>query len=230
VRCLIIKIGNELNIFSLTKIAYASKTVILTLVGSFLILRFLILYKIKSKKREAFKNSGISIVDKMNGQEFEEFLLLHFKNLGYKGHTTATTNDYGADLILNKDHEKIVIQAKRWSKKVGIEAVQQIVGARDYYKATKCIVMTNNYFTPNAINLAERSKVELWDRKKLLNIMSKANGKEILESNFTVEKVEKIKRRHICEKCGGDMVVKNGQYGRFYGCNNYPKCNYTEKY
>ncbi len=27
-----------------------------------------------------------------------------------------------------------------------------------------------------------------------------------------------------CEKCGGDLVVKTGRYGKFTACNNYPKC------
>ena len=33
----------------------------------------------------------------------------------------------------------------------------------------------------------------------------------------------------ICPKCGGDLVKRNGKYGDFYGCSNYPKCRYTKK-
>lgn len=29
-----------------------------------------------------------------------------------------------------------------------------------------------------------------------------------------------------CPKCGGNLVLRNGKYGEFYGCSNYPKCNY----
>ena len=31
-----------------------------------------------------------------------------------------------------------------------------------------------------------------------------------------------------CPKCGGDLVVKRGRYGKFIGCNNYPKCRHIE--
>lgn len=31
----------------------------------------------------------------------------------------------------------------------------------------------------------------------------------------------------ICPKCGGNLVERHGQYGRFLGCSNYPKCKYT---
>ena len=30
-----------------------------------------------------------------------------------------------------------------------------------------------------------------------------------------------------CPKCGGVLVFRDGRYGRFLGCNNYPKCKYT---
>nr|WP_122013499.1 type I DNA topoisomerase [Maliibacterium massiliense] len=29
----------------------------------------------------------------------------------------------------------------------------------------------------------------------------------------------------ICEKCGANMVIKMGRYGKFYACPNYPKCH-----
>jgi hypothetical protein len=31
-----------------------------------------------------------------------------------------------------------------------------------------------------------------------------------------------------CPRCGGKLVVRNGKYGRFYGCSNYPHCRYTQ--
>ncbi len=30
----------------------------------------------------------------------------------------------------------------------------------------------------------------------------------------------------ICPKCGGNLVLRTGPYGRFYGCSNYPKCKF----
>jgi len=35
------------------------------------------------------------------------------------------------------------------------------------------------------------------------------------------DKIEKI----ICDKCGGEMEIKFGKFGRYLGCTNYPKCN-----
>lgn len=186
---------------------------------------FVIRHHKKEKYRQKLLASGIDIVDKMTGEEFEKFLLVHFEKLGYKGDTTPKTNDYGADLILDKEGEKIVVQAKRWRSKVGIEAVQQIIGAREYYKASRCIVATNNFFTPNAKNLAIKSNVELWDRKELIEIMSKSNGKEIVK---TIATDEDINKEVTCPECGANMTLKKGKYGSFYGCSNFPKCKCTK--
>lgn len=30
----------------------------------------------------------------------------------------------------------------------------------------------------------------------------------------------------ICPRCGGSLVLRNGRYGRFYGCSNYPICKF----
>lgn len=34
----------------------------------------------------------------------------------------------------------------------------------------------------------------------------------------------------VCPKCGADLVVKNGRRGKFIGCSNWPKCDYSRNY
>ncbi len=41
------------------------------------------------------------------------------------------------------------------------------------------------------------------------------------------EKLKTLREKHkddVCEKCGSPMTVKNGRFGPFLGCSNYPKC------
>lgn len=33
----------------------------------------------------------------------------------------------------------------------------------------------------------------------------------------------------VCPKCGGRLIIRQGQFGHFYGCPNFPNCNYTKK-
>ena len=30
-----------------------------------------------------------------------------------------------------------------------------------------------------------------------------------------------------CPRCGGELVLRSGQYGKFYGCSNFPRCRYA---
>lgn len=43
-------------------------------------------------------------------------------------------------------------------------AVQEAVVGKSYYHCDKVVVITNNYFTPSAKELAQSNDVILWDR------------------------------------------------------------------
>ena len=49
--------------------------------------------------------------------------------------------------------------------------------------------------------------------------------KEIEKGNYKVAAKE---TNIICEKCGSRMVIKNGRFGKFAACPNYPECKNTK--
>lgn len=49
------------------------------------------------------------------------------------------------------------------------------------------------------------------------NSTSQDNSAKNEDSSSAQEKI-------ICDKCGAEMVEKQGRYGNFYGCSNYPNC------
>lgn len=122
----------------------------------------------KEKERKLYLRSRISAIDHMSGEAFERLLKAHFEQLGYRAALTPKTNDYGADLVLQKGGVKTIVQAKRYQGKIGNKAVQEIVAAKGHYRATSCMVVTNSYFTANARQLAADNNVILWDRKTLI--------------------------------------------------------------
>jgi restriction system protein len=110
-------------------------------------------------------------VDGMDGLDFEHYLVPLFEKLGYRAEVTKGSGDFGADLILHKGRKKYVVQAKRYSSSIGVSAVQQVVGAIRYYGAHGAMVVTNNYFTPAAEDLAKHNKVRLIDRDELSHMI-----------------------------------------------------------
>lgn len=97
-----------------------------------------------------------------NGYEFEEFCFSLYTELGYFTEHTKLSNDQGADLVIEKDGIRSVVQAKFYSTPVGNKAIQEVVASKAYYdNAPHAIVITNNTFTPSAIKLAEANSVIL---------------------------------------------------------------------
>lgn len=127
---------------------------------------------IQAQRRQArLKRAGLLEVDTMSGEDFERFLELLFRQLGYEVNRTPYRGDYGADLLLVKDGQKTAVQAKRSANTVGLQAVQEVVAARAFYDCTRTLVVTNNSFSPQARRLATPNQVELWDREALLRII-----------------------------------------------------------
>ncbi|MGI8849419.1 MAG: restriction endonuclease [Pyrinomonadaceae bacterium] len=112
-------------------------------------------------------------IDQLNGYEFEDFLKTLFSKMGYQVEQTRLSGDQGADLVIVKFGEKTVIQAKRFGGKVGNKAVQEIMAAISLYEAQKGMVITNNYFTPAAVKLANANNIELVDRDALEELINK---------------------------------------------------------
>lgn len=111
----------------------------------------------------------LSRVDMMRGDEFEEWLAQHFLEAGYSVRWVGRGgSDQGADLILEIPHRRIAVQAKRQNSRVGNSAVQEVVAARHYYGTDEAWVITNNYFTAKARQLAEGTSVRLIDRDGLV--------------------------------------------------------------
>lgn len=141
----------------------------------------LIVYLIYFKKQTDLKSAGMEQIDEMTGFEFEKYLLYLFKKAGYKANKTRYVGDYGADLVLTnlQNRKKIVVQAKRFKRNVGIKAVQEVVGSIKHYNADEGWVVTNSNFTKPAIELAKSNKVRLINRRelvKLINKVSKSNS------------------------------------------------------
>lgn len=72
------------------------------------------------------------------------------------------------------------------------------------------------------------------------NIADKLNAVNVQDRGARKEHVRQVRhdahdRRQkeqslICPSCGGILVVRDGPYGRFYGCSNYPECRYKLNY
>lgn len=133
-------------------------------------------YLVDLRHLDLLKRSGIYEIDQMGGVEFERYLAAILGRLGYSVEQTPYRNDYGADLIVRMGDRRIVIQAKRYSKNVPNDAIQEVHAAWDYYHATEAWAVTNSHFTSNARNLAARTGVRIIEREELIAVGARLNS------------------------------------------------------
>ena len=72
------------------------------------------------------------------------------------------------------------------------------------------------------------------DAQDVLAILTGNNIRETVSDSQHVKNIRKAANEvnvtfnsGICPKCGGHLIERNGKYGTFYGCSNYPKCRFT---
>jgi len=145
------------------------------------------------------QRSGISGIDQLSGEDFERVLALGFTRQGYSVKLTSKFGDFSADLIMTKGGVTTVVQAKRHSNTVGVEAVQAVVAAK-------------------------ANEVTLWGRQELIAALQKINGATLLADYASSSSM----RFSPCPECGEMLVERSSRHGIFYGCSGYPNCQFTQ--
>lgn len=114
----------------------------------------------------------MSVIDHMEGHDFERFCAKVMRNNGFKNvSVTPGSRDQGLDIIAYKDDEKWGIQCKRHKNNIGNKAVQEAYTGKAIYDCDHVAVMTNSRFTDGGIQAAVKTGVLLWDRSKLIEMM-----------------------------------------------------------
>lgn len=110
------------------------------------------------------QESSLVDISLMSGVEFEQYCRKLLLANGFSNvEITKSSHDYGGDILAEKDQIKYVVQCKRYSSSIGIDAVQQAIGSRSMYGCHVAAVMTNSEFTDSARRLAYRNNIILWD-------------------------------------------------------------------
>lgn len=149
---------------------------------------------------------SLSDVDKLGngdtyekGRQFEEYISQLYRVMGYDAKTTTQlrlegklppsiqgtggSGEQGVDVVVSVFDEKsgkerrIIIQCKHYSQKVENKAVQEIHTAKAMYDGELAVVITNNYFTKQAQNLAAVNGVKLINRDELAQLIKNATRK-----------------------------------------------------
>ena len=80
--------------------------------------------------------------------------------------------------------------------------------------------------SPGSVKLSGAEMEEFYQKLLALKEGSQVSERQHLENiATTIDNVE----NGICPRCGGKLVEKRGKYGKFTGCENYPKCKFIKR-
>ena len=123
--------------------------------------------------------ADISETDGMEGHEFENYCAELLRKNGFVNvSVTPGSGDQGVDVIAEKEGVRYAVQCKCYSSALGNTPVQEVCAGKSMYNCHVGVVMTNNYFTAGAKQLAEKNGILLWDRDKLQQMIASAAGAE----------------------------------------------------
>ncbi len=119
-------------------------------------------------------NEDTNLVD-LTPDAFEQLITNLFNAMGFEAYPTQRSKDGGVDCIAYyKKHVvggKYVIQAKRWTNTVQVDAVRDLFGAMDHERANKGILITTSKFAPACHKFADDKPLQLIDGSNLLALI-----------------------------------------------------------
>jgi restriction system protein len=119
--------------------------------------------------------------------EFEQLIQNLFVAMGYNAWKTQNSRDDGVDAVAVRDDIAIggvaVIQAKRYTKTVPIEAVRALFGTMQEKKAYTGLVITTSSFGPASYDFAkEVGRITLIEGRQLKALLKEHLGMDVLIS------------------------------------------------
>ncbi len=129
---------------------------------------FLLVWLIREMWTEhRYRALRLAEIDSMPGLEFERYIGKLLTSRGFDVTVTRSSGDLGVDVIAKSQDQIYAVQVKRSAKAVSRRAVSDAVAGMAHYRCSKSMVITNNYFTPGAKQLAQSTQCELIDRGTL---------------------------------------------------------------
>lgn len=182
-------------------------------------------FRQKKARQRRILQSGIREIDVMRGYDFERFLGVVFESMGFKVEFTPESGDFGADLILKGNGRTVAVQAKRYDRTVGVDAIQAVHAARSHYNTAEAWVVTNQSFSRAGQQLAASSSVRLVDRDELIQLIlqaqsslspgalsSNGHGPSSAKTSSVPQQVEPPPVRPVTEEMGLQLVGIAGPY------------------
>lgn len=147
----------------------------------------------------------------------ESSLIKEMENLGIGRPST-----YATIVATIKERGYVVIEDKKMvPTEIGIETTDKL---QEFFSD----IVNVEYTSAMETDLDKIAESEA-DNVKVLRAFYNKFEPCVEEAFDKMEKKEAEKTGETCPECGSDLVIRNGRYGKFTACSNYPTCKYIKK-
>lgn len=123
-------------------------------------------------------NQTLEDLRRLSPSGFEEYIGDLFEGLGYQRvNIRGGSGDQGADILAEKDGERVAIQCKRYKGIVGPHEVRALIGALQLTEAQRGILITTGMFSIQAEKIAGEAPIKTIDGNKLIELIAQARAK-----------------------------------------------------
>ena len=172
-----------------------------------------------------YKSNTIIASDILKEQHFtkplpryrEDSLIKEMESLGIGRPST-----YATILSTIKDRGYVILEDKKLvPTSIGIETTDKL---QEFFSDIVNVEYTSAMET-DLDKIAEEKEDNIKVLKEFYNKFEPC----VEEAFDKMEKKEAEKTGEECPECGSDLVIRNGRYGAFIACSNYPTCKYIKK-
>lgn len=153
-------------------------------------------------------------------------------------------NDYDKRWLIKNGKKKIYVNNPLHQNYGHVKSLEEILNLpEEKFISLVCIpsratvsVKSNNvtriYDLIDKITLYKEEVIEnpneLYEIINILNITDKVKRKVHVKNAREIKSNKDEELKNNCPKCGGELIKRNGKYGEFMGCSNFPKCRFLK--
>ncbi|MGH2350622.1 MAG: restriction endonuclease [Chloroflexota bacterium] len=119
--------------------------------------------------RQRIEPRGVrSLLEGLAQEAFEAWVGDRFRDLGYDVRVTPFQGDHGADLLVTRAGETVVVQCKhRPAGAIGEPVLRDLFGAMHHFGAARAILVTTGRLTPAARDWLQGKPMDAWGARDL---------------------------------------------------------------
>ena len=182
------------------------------------------------------KNYRGDIYGDDNRQEWTQLIVtdVTYSKKWWKTYTYVTKNHFYNPVKQSVGHALRIQERLTEFPQINVVPIVVFTGAAtlENVNSSHCVVYIEQLLS--AINSYKSAFLTDNDVQRIVTILQQNNVREYVKDSqhaknvrATRNKIDNVIAAGMCPKCGGQLVQRNGRYGSFYGCSNYPNCKFT---